>query len=371
MDPLLMIRPPRGSWLFMILHASWVQRNAPVRFVSTTVFHCSYVNSSRGTGGAPVPALLNKRSSRPNASFVRANRALMEAGSLTSVGTTNVREPGDLPSSAPASRSSLRRPAMTTATLSDEAMVVISAFPLLSTSRGRTGRDRRLREHRRGRLLDDRSVEEPRIARPPHPHGVGEGEVAEVLRGDETVLDELVGLRQHLEHVRHVEVADVGAEQRVEPRAERVDAAVERPDVHRVVGLTAKVEGCREQIAEIFLALDPARGVVVEVWEAAGARDGVGVGPAVPLGKRRHDVLAAVLPRQLHEEPAIEGAGIGVLERLPVSLLPVADEVGVQDACPPRTALEEGEPEIGEAACHPAEEQRFADGVAAGGEMAR
>src|SRR2546422_7138723 len=32
----------------------------------------------------------------PNASFVLANRALMDAGSLTSVGTTNVREPDDL-----------------------------------------------------------------------------------------------------------------------------------------------------------------------------------------------------------------------------------------------------------------------------------
>src|SRR5437016_13801246 len=100
MDPLLMIRPPRGSWLFMILKASWVQRNTPVRLVSTTVFHCSYVNSSRGTAGAPVPALLNKRSSRPHVSFVLANRALMVAGSLTSVGTTNVGDPDDWPARA-------------------------------------------------------------------------------------------------------------------------------------------------------------------------------------------------------------------------------------------------------------------------------
>src|SRR5689334_2690847 len=38
MEPLLMMRPPRGSWLFMILKASCVQRNAPVRLVSTTDF---------------------------------------------------------------------------------------------------------------------------------------------------------------------------------------------------------------------------------------------------------------------------------------------------------------------------------------------
>ena len=35
-EPLLMIRPPMGSCAFMILIASWVQRNVPVRLVSTT-----------------------------------------------------------------------------------------------------------------------------------------------------------------------------------------------------------------------------------------------------------------------------------------------------------------------------------------------
>src|SRR5260370_1196673 len=40
-EPLLMMRPPRGFWLFMILKASCVQRNAPVRFVSTTDFQSS------------------------------------------------------------------------------------------------------------------------------------------------------------------------------------------------------------------------------------------------------------------------------------------------------------------------------------------
>ena len=35
-EPLLMIRPPRGDWRFISRNASCVQRNAPVRFVSTT-----------------------------------------------------------------------------------------------------------------------------------------------------------------------------------------------------------------------------------------------------------------------------------------------------------------------------------------------
>src|SRR5207245_3998735 len=59
MEPLLMIRPPRGSWAFMSLKASCVQRTTPGRLISTTVFHCSSVKSSRGSGGAPVRALLS------------------------------------------------------------------------------------------------------------------------------------------------------------------------------------------------------------------------------------------------------------------------------------------------------------------------
>src|SRR3990172_2214844 len=99
MDPLLMMRPPRGCWSFIILKAS----------------HCSYGRSSSGTGGAPMPALLNSRSSRPKISFVLAKRARTDAGSLTSVGTTSVREPADFPSPAVASKRSLRRPARATA----------------------------------------------------------------------------------------------------------------------------------------------------------------------------------------------------------------------------------------------------------------
>ena len=41
-----MILPPRGVWCFMILNACWVQRKAPVRFVSSTDAHCSGAMSS-------------------------------------------------------------------------------------------------------------------------------------------------------------------------------------------------------------------------------------------------------------------------------------------------------------------------------------
>ena len=71
----------------MILMASWVHTNMPVRLVSTTFFQVSSGSSSIGTAGAPMPALLNRRSSRPNSFFTRANSALIDSGSLTSVGT--------------------------------------------------------------------------------------------------------------------------------------------------------------------------------------------------------------------------------------------------------------------------------------------
>src|SRR5258708_1128420 len=100
MEPLLMIRPPRGRWPFITLNASCVQRKAPVRFVSTTALHCSNVRSSNGTDGAPMPALLNRRSSRPNASVVARNRAETEAGSATSRGTASGRAPRAPPAPA-------------------------------------------------------------------------------------------------------------------------------------------------------------------------------------------------------------------------------------------------------------------------------
>src|SRR5206468_3447224 len=107
-----MIRPPRGFCSFMILNASCVHRNAPVRLVSTTAFHCATVRSSRSPA-APMPALLNRRSRRPNVSLVRANRARIASGSHTSVGTTSVR-PLDAPAAATCSSASLRRPASDT-----------------------------------------------------------------------------------------------------------------------------------------------------------------------------------------------------------------------------------------------------------------
>ena len=90
MEPLLMIRPPRGVWAFMMRIASCVHRNDPLRLVSTTRCHCSSVSSYIGTAGAPMPALLNNRSSRPNRAMVCSNSTRTDVcsdGSLFSIGS--------------------------------------------------------------------------------------------------------------------------------------------------------------------------------------------------------------------------------------------------------------------------------------------
>ena len=113
-DPLFTMRPPLGVWLFIILNASRVHRNAPVRLTSTTFRHCSTVSSSMGIPGALAPALLNRKSSRPNASAVLAKSACTDAGSLTSAGTASARSPSAPASSLVFSSGSGRRPASTT-----------------------------------------------------------------------------------------------------------------------------------------------------------------------------------------------------------------------------------------------------------------
>ena len=67
-----------------------------------------------GIAGVLVPALLNRRSSRPKASLVLAKRATTDAGSLTSVGTARALAPAAPASVTVASRASVRPPARAT-----------------------------------------------------------------------------------------------------------------------------------------------------------------------------------------------------------------------------------------------------------------
>src|SRR5207244_12447785 len=111
-------------------------------------------------------------------------------------------------------------------------------------------------EHLRGRRLDHRALEEVGIELAPEAHGITEHEVPEVFTVEQAMLDQLVGLGDNVRHVRYVEMPDVRAEDRVEPRAHGVRAAVEGPSVDGVVGLAAEVEPRDEQVVEVLLLLD-------------------------------------------------------------------------------------------------------------------
>src|SRR5262249_7072590 len=67
--------------------------------------------SSRGTAGAPIPALLKSTSSRPKVDFSVANSERIDSRLDTSVGTANDCAPAALISPATLSSISLRRPA--------------------------------------------------------------------------------------------------------------------------------------------------------------------------------------------------------------------------------------------------------------------
>src|SRR5262245_20052033 len=216
------------------------------------------------------------------------------------------------------------------------------------------------------RRLDARAREEVGIRRGPEARRVLEGEGAEVVLRDQAVLDELPRLLDDLADVAHVPVADVRAEDRVEPRPERVAARVEGPGVQRVVGLAAEVEARHEAIAHVLGALDPAgrelveRVVVVElVAPHAGAVDEV----LDARDLRRLPVIA----EEPHQLLSIEARAVERVHRTAVALLPVGEQIRVEAAAPGDPALEEREAQAGEALRDAAEEERLAGRLAGGG----
>src|SRR5438093_694400 len=181
-------------------------------------------------------------------------------------------------------------------------------------------------------------------------------------------LDVLVRLGDDLGHVGDVEVTDVRAEERVEPRVHRVRLAIEGPRVDRIVGLAAEVEALDVEIVEVFLAPDLAAGVVVEILDAAGTV-AVVVQALAATNRFDHRGLAVLLGQRQEPRP-IEPRRVRVLERVQLALLPVADQVSEERARPAHAALEEGEVDLGEAAGDAAEEDGLGHGLAGGGEVA-
>src|SRR6056297_1284307 len=103
------------------------------------------------------------------------------------------------------SRSPVRAGAPVPSTISAPRRIVrmISSFGSVGLRRG---------EDAGGGLLDPRAFEEPGIETSVEADGVLEGEGPELVGIEMAVLDELPGLAQHALHLRHVPMADVGAE---------------------------------------------------------------------------------------------------------------------------------------------------------------
>ena len=79
--------------------------------------------------------------------------------------------------------------------------------------------------------------------------GVGERELAEILLGDEALLHHLERFGNHLPEIGHVEMREVGAEDRPQPDAH---AGIEGPHGRSVVGLAAEVEVAGEDRPDIL-----------------------------------------------------------------------------------------------------------------------
>ena len=152
-------------------------------------------------------------------------------------------------------------------------------------------------------------------------------------------------------------MADVAREQRRELRAVRIARAVERERRHRVVGLAPE---------EVLLGEDPhdvARGRYLRFGELV---DHV----VAPDRLRQHpETLAESIqavadpPFRVEREQGVERGPVErgrvvLLDRVPVALLPVPEQVAEEAAGPRRAAFEEREAELWEPHRHTAEEQR-------------
>src|SRR5213595_2755452 len=131
------------------------------------------------------------------------------------------------------------------------------------------GLDDRGVENRGGFLRDPCALEEARVLRAPQPHRIGEDKVAEIVVGDEPLLDELMRLRQRVAEIDDVEMPDIGAEDRVELSAERVTLA-KGGRVHAVVRLAAEIERVRVEIEPVLFPRNLARREIVELGAVAG-----------------------------------------------------------------------------------------------------
>ena len=136
----------------------------------------------------------------------------------------------------------------------------------------------------------------------------------------------------------------------------------------RIVGLAAEVVARDEQLADVLLAARSGRrrsrrGPPRRRCRCRCRRDPRRGAPPPPP-------RACRTARRARARRRGRAAGDRVLEGLPVALLPVPDQIGVQRARPAHAAFQEGEVQLREAPGDPAQEEGLGHGLAGGGEVA-
>src|SRR5271156_4148366 len=86
------------------------------------------------------------------------------------------------------------------------------------------------------------------------PRRIGENEVAIIGVAQEFLVHQPMALEQHRRDVRHVPVADVGRENRLQPRSHRIGARVKRAMHAQVIGLATEIEVAEDSREVVLLA---------------------------------------------------------------------------------------------------------------------
>src|SRR5215469_434250 len=148
-------------------------------------------------------------------------------------------------------------------------------------------------------------------------------------------------------------MADIRAEDRVDPGTERIDLA-KGYCIHSVVRLAAEIEGPGIEVDPVLFTDDLARGVIVVHLDPAVELVIRGVRPAVSALKFGGDFPIAVFADKLCQQRTVKLFRVHVFEPCLAAPLPMLDQIGEELACPAGAAFEEAKTQVGKATRHAA-----------------
>src|SRR6185295_18446832 len=154
-------------------------------------------------------------------------------------------------------------------------------------------------------------------------------------------------------HLRHVPMAEVGAEDRIQLMPEVIEAAVECHHGGPVLALAAEVEAVHELLREGLPVFGAGGGEVVDSRAVLRRVEHGALVTTDALGVAR-EKRAAVLLEELAHQRAVLPLGIQRAQDLaPIALLEALDQRVVEKRGPACAALEEGDPQAGKSASSP------------------